>query len=152
MFRGAFIIGLIAFWGYYLSDYTYRPLVVMGLFRGDIPPAIVAKDDLVVIPNTRHCEDLHQHAESGLIYTACEGENSPRYSWFPPLVNFDDPTLGAQSQGSIHVIDPKVCKHPSARVAHSAFRFLTNCIDKQEHGIEVQKLQRLVRHSWYRCH
>jgi len=88
-----------------------RTFKVMGVFRQSANTAITHPSNLVVIADTPHCEDLHYHGPSRLIFTACEADNSTRYSWFPPLANMDDPSVTLNSRGSIHVVDPKVPDH-----------------------------------------
>lgn len=65
---------------------------------------------MVVIEDTIHCEDLHHHLPSNTIFTACEDSATTRFAWFPALGILDDPIKGVNSQGSIHVIEPKVCR------------------------------------------
>lgn len=85
-----------------------RTIKVMGVFRHPTKTAITEASDFVVIADTPHCEDLHYHAPSNLLFTACEGNEEARFSWFPPLANFDDPSITLKSRGAIHTIDPKV--------------------------------------------
>jgi hypothetical protein len=84
-----------------------RAVTVIGLFR---KPAstVLAPEDFVAIDGTMHCEDLHYYAPSNQLFTACEGSEETRYSWFPPLANFDNPSATQEARGSIHVIDPTV--------------------------------------------
>lgn len=91
-----------------------RELTVLGVFRqlGDAP-GIAAHQTVHHIADTVHCEDLHFHARSGHIFTACEDTAATRFGWFPPLGNMRGPT---SARGSIHVIDPKVCS--SCRLYH----------------------------------
>lgn len=65
--------------------------------------------NLVVIQDTTHCEDLHYHASTNSIFTACEDVSVTRHSWFPGLGLLKDPLIGQEGKGSIHVIDTKVC-------------------------------------------
>lgn len=85
-----------------------RTVRVMGVFRQPANTAVAANSDFVVIADTPLCEDLHFHAPSNLLFTACEGDEVSRFSWFPPLGNFDDPSVVLKSRGAIHVVDPKV--------------------------------------------
>jgi hypothetical protein len=98
---------LLAYFLYSIGPDLQRAVVVLGVFR-KYPTATISKDELVIIPDTVNCEDLHYHAPSGTIFTACEDDADVRFRWFPPLANFDDAELAGRSQGSIHVIDPKV--------------------------------------------
>jgi len=100
--------GLLAYFFYTYGFLFYRPLLVLGAFRTKIEN-LPARAPMVGVSDSIHCEDLHYHAPSGLLFTACEDNAETRFKWFPPLGNVDDPELGAQSKGSIHIIDPKVC-------------------------------------------
>jgi hypothetical protein len=85
---------------------VYDRAVTLGAFRS--PVAIYHNagiGDLRYIDGA-NCEDLHLH-ESGEIFAACQGVHGSRAGWFPPLANFDDPTVGGD--GELRVIDPKVC-------------------------------------------
>ncbi|KAF9887150.1 hypothetical protein FE257_010525 [Aspergillus nanangensis] len=79
------------------------------------------------IEDTMQCEDLHYHATSGKIYTACEDSILPRFSWFPPLGNVQGPV---NSIGSFHVIDPVTKKSVRLTFENFAGPFIT-------HGIEI---------------
>ena len=83
-----------------------RTPTVLGVFRRANTSAI--QEEVVVIPDTINCEDIHYHAPSGMLFTACEDNVETRFRWFPPLDNFDDPGLARKARGSIHVVDPKV--------------------------------------------
>ena len=85
-----------------------RTLKVMGVFRKSASTIVADSSDFLVIPDTPHCEDLHYHAPSNLLFTACEANDQDRFSWFPPLVNMDDPFVTLKTRGAIHVLDPKV--------------------------------------------
>lgn len=94
-----------------LAATLYAPLKhelnILGVLRS--PTAFIAKDqEFYKIADTVHCEDLHYY--DGKIFTACEDSSETRFGWFPPLVTF---TQLPKSAGSIHVIDPKVCKLPA---------------------------------------
>ena len=101
-----------------LFAYAYQPtshrLLTLGILRPSssiqnnhgglhLPPTL--------IPNTKHCEDLHHDPLSGLLFTACEGEGSDREGWFPPMGVFDRPPgeeVEGEKTGGLFVIDPKV--------------------------------------------
>ena len=99
-----------------LFAFAYQPtshrLLTLGLLRpystirnthGLTPP--------LLIPHTKHCEDLHLEVGSGLIFTACEGEGGDREGWFPPMGVFDRPPgkgVTGEQTGGLFVIDPKV--------------------------------------------
>ena len=44
-------------------------------------------EDFYIIPDTMHCEDLHHHAPSGLLFGAAESNAEDRWKWFPPYVS-----------------------------------------------------------------
>lgn len=98
---------LLAYLLYTAAPSVSRTLTVLGALRR-YPPGAVVKEGVTAIPDTVHCEDLHYHAPSGMLFTACEDNPETRYKWFPPLANFDDPEMASRSRGSIHVVDPKV--------------------------------------------
>lgn len=85
-----------------------RTSLVLGVFRTPASRDSVSLEHFSTVENTVHCEDLHYHESSKMLFTACEDEETTRYSWFPPLTIFDDPTAASKAQGSVKVIDPKV--------------------------------------------
>jgi hypothetical protein len=99
---------LLAYVFYAAIPIVHRAAVVFGVLR-KYPNVATVNNEVIAIPDTVHCEDLHYHAPSGTLFTACEDNAETRFKWFPPLANFDSPELGSKSQGSLHVIDPKVC-------------------------------------------
>lgn len=106
--RAAIGVAISAAAVYVYRDYVIRPVTVWGLTRtvGNTP---LAEGDFVVIADTKHCEDMHYHEISQTLFAACEGAKTPRYSWFPPCNVMDDAETAMKSQGTIQVIDPKVC-------------------------------------------
>lgn len=93
--------------------YSYRPtkqrLVTLGVTRSPGSISNIHGSQLRIIRNTRDCEDLHYWPASGLLYTACEGESSPRTRWFPPMAVFDErPVETGSSTGGLFMIDPEV--------------------------------------------
>jgi hypothetical protein len=98
---------LLAYVIYTAGPFVQRTLRVLGAFR-DYSDGASVKGEVVLIPDTVHCEDVHYHGPSETLFTACEDNAENRFKWFPPLANFDDPELGSRSQGSIHVVNPKV--------------------------------------------
>ncbi|KAK3936640.1 hypothetical protein QBC46DRAFT_452578 [Diplogelasinospora grovesii] len=119
------LIALITYLYYGFS--VNRTVTVMGVMRK--PGNTHIQQEVVYIADTTHCEDLHYHAPSNTLFTACEDNAATRFSWFPPLAVFDDPELAAKSQGSIHVIDPNTKK--SRRLVFENFEdpFSTHGID-----------------------
>ncbi|KAK3370018.1 hypothetical protein B0H63DRAFT_305656 [Podospora didyma] len=105
-----------------------QTLVVLGFFRK--PEDLVnTAGEVVAIPDTRHCEDLHYHASSGLLFTACEDKAETRFGWFPPLANFDNPELALKSRGSIHVINAVTLESQRLEFENFNGPFLTHGID-----------------------
>lgn len=98
-----------------LAAYTYGPathglVTKMGVFRQLTSTPLANPEDLVVIKDTIHCEDLHYYAPANTLFTACEDDSATRFRWFPPLGVFADPDLAWKVKGSIHTIDPEVRK------------------------------------------
>ncbi|KAL2256358.1 hypothetical protein VTK26DRAFT_1789 [Humicola hyalothermophila] len=119
---------LVAYLAYTIVPLFHRRLVVLGALR-HYPEDVFKKDPVVVIPDTVQCEDLHYHAQSGTIFTACEDNFENRFKWFPPLANFDNPEAASKSQGSIHVIDPKTLQSRRLEFTNFASPFITHGID-----------------------
>lgn len=106
-----------------------RTLKVLGVFRKPANTVIVDPAEFVVIDDTVHCEDLHYHEASKLLFTACEGTEATRFSWFPPLAIRKDPRVTATTRGSLHVIDPKTMKAQKLDLVHFDGPFVTHGID-----------------------
>lgn len=104
------IIGFILpiIFAYVYGPSLYRGVTVLGVLRKPDNTLVANSADIVTIEDTTHCEDLHYHAPSNSLFTACEDSVDTRFVWFPPLGTFDDPAVGQGSRGSIHVIDPQV--------------------------------------------
>ena len=101
---------LLAYAFYALGPSVHRSLTVLGALRGEVPHTLDV-EEIIVIPDTTHCEDVHYYAPGASLFAACEDNANTRFRWFPPLAVFDDPELGKRGRGSIHVISPKVCDH-----------------------------------------
>lgn len=85
----------------------YRQVTLLGVLRKPIENnQYIEGQNLIKIEDTMQCEDLHYHASSNKLFTACEDSVLPRFEWFPPMKVFKKPSLAT---GSIHVIDPTVC-------------------------------------------
>lgn len=106
-----------------------RTLKVLGVFRRATSTAIVDPAEFVVIKDTVHCEDLHYHEASNLLFTACEGTEATRFSWFPALDIRRDPSVTATSRGSLHVIDPETMKAQKLELVGFDGPFVTHGID-----------------------
>ncbi|KJZ75167.1 hypothetical protein HIM_05361 [Hirsutella minnesotensis 3608] len=116
-----------------LGSYLYGPSVrraglVLGVFRS-ANQSSHAPEDLQTIPLTAHCEDIHYHKSSNLLFTACEDDPATRHAWFPPLAIFDHPEVGFQARGSLKTIDPKTLKVTTLRFDNFEKPFITHGID-----------------------
>lgn len=105
--RVATAVGVSAILAYQYVPTIQRGLVVFGITRGG-SNTVVADGDLVVIQGTRHCEDIHHHEPSQSLFLACEGADSPRREWFPPLNIYRSSERGHTAQAEFRVIDTKV--------------------------------------------
>ncbi|KAK6825312.1 hypothetical protein PG987_012806 [Apiospora arundinis] len=123
-------VGLISvFLAYLYGTQVYRQLTIVGVFRTPANTHVSADDTVVVIEGTKHCEDLHWHDPSQLLFTACEGPQTTRWSWWPPLANHDDPTALQNARGSLVVIDPKTQKSTELKFENFKGPFVTHGID-----------------------
>ncbi|KAK4041252.1 hypothetical protein C8A01DRAFT_14972 [Parachaetomium inaequale] len=119
---------LLAYVFYTVGPFVYRAGTLLGVLR-KYPNGAAVKGELIAIPDTVHCEDIHYHAPSGTLFTACEDNVETRFRWFPPLTNFDDPELGSKSRGSIHVVDPKTMRSRRLTCDNFDGPFITHGID-----------------------
>lgn len=103
--------GLTALAAYMYGPATHGALTKGGTFRELKSTPLASPEDLVIIKDTTHCEDLHYYQPANVLFTACEDVSATRFKWFPPLVHYDDPSMAWNSKGSIHTIDPEVCNH-----------------------------------------
>lgn len=108
---------------------THRFLSKVGTFRELSSTPLSNPDDLVVLSDTIHCEDVHYYAPAHTLFTACEDESTARFQWFPPLSTFKDASVAWKSKGSIHIIDPET--RENKRLAFENFNgpFITHGID-----------------------
>lgn len=104
----ALLVGLLSVPLGYIAT-TYGPPIARGLtvFGVNRTPVAGVYESVVTIEGTGVCEDLHYHADSGLIFTACEESLESRLGWFPPLALFDTDAY-KKSEGGLFVIDPNV--------------------------------------------
>lgn len=100
--------GLTALAAYLYGPATHGALTKFGAFRELTSTPLANPEDLIIIKDTIHCEDLHYYPATNTIFTACEDASATRFKWFPPLAFFEDPKLGWDARGSIHTIDPEV--------------------------------------------
>ena len=114
----------------------YKPISVrievLGLTRSLTKIHNIHGQDLRLLPDTLHCEDLHYHEHSHLLFSASQEKPDTRRLWFPPYVEphilvlvlcvrffrsywltlcasiacFDDPH--ALDRGTIIVVNPEV--------------------------------------------
>ncbi|KAJ5372168.1 hypothetical protein N7517_004174 [Penicillium concentricum] len=115
------LVALVAF----LAGPINHFVQIAGVFLTPNSTVLGEGQGPIHIEDTIHCEDVHHYRPANLLFTACEDDNSTRFSWFPPLGNL----LPLTTQGSIHVVDPKTMK--STRLAFENFQspFLTHGID-----------------------
>lgn len=100
---------LIVLLAYLVGQPVNRTLTVLGVWRRPSRTLLADEEtDLVVIADTVNCEDLHYHAASHSLFTACEDTVETRFRWFPPLAILDDPSVLETNRGSLHVINPDV--------------------------------------------
>jgi hypothetical protein len=100
------IVGLVSLLVALFVPFLSLRLTVLGFSRSLDSIQNIHGEEVRTISDTIHCEDLHYHKPSNLLFTACEDNSTSRFSWFPPLGNFKDHT--AISRGHIQVIDPTV--------------------------------------------
>ncbi|KAL2175188.1 uncharacterized protein P884DRAFT_248343 [Thermothelomyces heterothallicus CBS 202.75] len=120
---------LLAYVLYTVGPNLYRAVTVLGVLRKYPDGAVINTGEVIVIPDTTQCEDLHYHAPSGTLFTACEDNVETRFKWFPPLANFDSPDSAGKSRGSIHVIDPKTMNSRRLEFENFDGPFITHGID-----------------------
>ncbi|KAK2033029.1 serum paraoxonase/arylesterase [Colletotrichum zoysiae] len=121
--------GLAIFGGYTYLDTAKRVITLKGIGRGVVNTPVLHGGDFVLIEDTVHCEDIHHHVPSGLLFTACEDDKTTRSAWFPGLGHLDDPVKGSKQKGSIHVIDPKDMSQKRLKFENFDSTFCTHGID-----------------------
>lgn len=105
---GILMAGITGLAAYLYGPATHGVLTKMGVFRQLTSAPLANPEDLVVISDTIHCEDLHYYPPANTLFTACEDASATRFKWFPPLATYEDANAAWKSQGSIHTIDPEV--------------------------------------------
>ncbi|KAK0727515.1 hypothetical protein B0T26DRAFT_637893 [Lasiosphaeria miniovina] len=126
------LAGVLAGYVCYLAGpLAYRTLMLWGFLSspGSENDSLFVAATLTAIADTAYCEDIHYHAPSSTLFTACEDNDETRHKWFPPLTNFDDPELAQRSRGSIHVINPKTLRSRRLRFENFDGPFITHGID-----------------------
>ncbi|KAM0248118.1 hypothetical protein ACHAQJ_009588 [Trichoderma viride] len=121
------VVLLAVLLGYVYNFHMQRFIYVAGIFRKPERTEL-APGDYVVIDNTLHCEDMHYHEPSGLIFTACEDFKGSRLKWFPPIGHFGDPST-SRMKGRLQVIDPKTFKTQVLALEGFNAPFVTHGID-----------------------
>ncbi|ETS86818.1 hypothetical protein PFICI_00646 [Pestalotiopsis fici W106-1] len=117
--------------GYLYNTYypvVQRTITVFGIYRSPSAVSVASAEDLVLIDGTIHCEDIHYYAPSHELYMACEDSPVTRFSWFPPLAEFNASVL-SQSQGTLVVIDPDTKKARKLKLDNFYGPFVTHGID-----------------------
>ncbi|KAL0943177.1 serum paraoxonase arylesterase family protein [Colletotrichum truncatum] len=125
----AIVAGLAIFGGYNYGPSVKRAATVVGVARTIKNTPIDLSTDLTFIGDTVHCEDIHRHEPSGLLFTACEDDPETRKVWFPPLGLLNDPVKASKSRGSIHVINPVDMTEKRLRFENFDSSFVTHGID-----------------------
>lgn len=109
---GIVLAGVTGLAAYLYGPATHGTLTKMGVFRQLASTPLANAEDLVVINDTVHCEDLHYYPPANTLFTACEDVSATRFKWFPPLALYGDASTAWNARGSIHTIDPQV-RHAS---------------------------------------
>ncbi|KAI1339193.1 calcium-dependent phosphotriesterase [Xylariaceae sp. FL0016] len=95
-----------------LGAFLYGPVkqqaTVMGLFRPLEGWENIHGIENRMIQDTVACEDVHYHAESGMLYTACQDDLITARGWMPGAGALEHPEN--ISHGTLVVIDPKTMK------------------------------------------
>ncbi|UNI21303.1 hypothetical protein JDV02_007304 [Purpureocillium takamizusanense] len=121
---------LVALVAYLVGPTAHQTAVVFGFFRRPGRTVLAAGRTLSLIEQTTHCEDLHHHQASGLLFTACENDATVRHRWFPPLTILDSPeVLTNATRGTLKVIDPKSLAVQALRLEGFDGPFVTHGID-----------------------
>lgn len=107
------LLGVIAAVAAFIAALIYtaelpRVPIVLGFWRQNAKTVVADPQDFHFLSDTVHCEDLHYHESSNLLFTACEGTEHTRQAWFPALGLLGNPTTGLRAQGALEVIDPHV--------------------------------------------
>ncbi|PHH59870.1 hypothetical protein CDD81_2420 [Ophiocordyceps australis] len=112
-----------------------RASTVWGLFR---QRASSPANDFSLIEGTTHCEDVHHHRASNLLFAACNNHEPSRYLWFPPVPIFTNATAGFESRGSITVINPTTLQARALRFENFDKTFVPHGIDLVDDPSEAE--------------
>ncbi|KAI1856310.1 uncharacterized protein JN550_013860, partial [Neoarthrinium moseri] len=126
--RVALYIALLSIPFAYLYPGIQRVITVLGVFRTPATVQLTSSEDLVYVDGTIHCEDVHYHAPSHKLFTACEDSPVTRFGWFPPLAKFNASVLN-QARGGLFVIDPVTKKAQKLELEKFRGPFVTHGID-----------------------
>ncbi|PNY23698.1 Serum paraoxonase/arylesterase 1 [Tolypocladium capitatum] len=143
-----------------LVAYLYGPGVrragvVLGLFRNPANTALTSAGGFAVVEGTTHCEDLHFHEPSKLLFTACEDTETTRHFWFPPLANYDNPSSAAKARGSLKVIDPVTLQAQTLALQNFKGPFITHGIDviddpgQRGRAVYIFAVNHIPNRDWY---
>lgn len=100
-------LGIFAILVAVLAPAVVHLIKIGGPFLTPNPTVLGTGQGPIVIEDTVHCEDVHHYRPANLLFTACEDLKETRFDWFPALGHLDAKAAG---RGSIHVVDPKVCR------------------------------------------
>lgn len=107
----AICVGILAIsLGYLYTAYyptVQRAITVFGVHRQPGAVKVASVGDLVLLDNTIHCEDIHYYTPTNELYTACEDSLTTRFSWFPPLAEFNASAV-KQARAGLFIINPDV--------------------------------------------
>lgn len=82
-FIGLAALVAVAAWLYNALDISLK-YEVLGIGRSQKTTKSIHGENFQIIPDTFHCEDIHYHRPSGLIFGAAEADTETRWRWFPP--------------------------------------------------------------------
>lgn len=115
----ALYIGILAIpLGFLYNAYfpvVQRTITVFGIHRQPAAVKVASSGDMVLLENTMHCEDLHYYAPTHELYTACEDSLVTRFSWFPPLTEFNASVI-SQARAGLFIINPDVSVSGPSRI------------------------------------
>ncbi|KAK6205939.1 hypothetical protein LQW54_008001 [Pestalotiopsis sp. IQ-011] len=117
--------------GYVYNTYfpvLQRLITVFGVYRSPAVFGAASAEDIVLIDGTVQCEDLHYYEPSHELFTACEDSLLTRFSWFPPLAEFNASVI-PQSRGALVVIDPDTKKARKLKLESFHGPLVTHGID-----------------------
>lgn len=94
------------------GQWVLARLTVMGVFRPHAnfrhASSYAVDGEIFTLPELKQCEDLEFVPSLSRIYTACQGNESVRWDWFPAVGNFDKPEVVDRADGRLYSIDVQV--------------------------------------------